>query len=385
MTDIARRPFRDLPRRSWRRRADGYNLIEMMFVMGIMSVLAAMAIVQINASRAALKGDAAMRVVMTTMNQAREMAITQRRYMQVNFAAPRTINVVREDTTTTTTPLSSIPFEGGATFAIYSGLPDTPDAFGKSAAHVLHVERRNGDDRQVRAGRHARGFERPDGKWQRVSLDSQPRPVIARHHGPGFDGPCAGVPVGRQRLESGVAMQMSSESGFSVVETIVSIGVLTTGIIGAAAVLVAGMTNLNSSPADVVVTQKASQAVEAVFAARDSHKLTWSQIRNVRGPSGNDGGVFLDGPQPLKKAGADGLVNTADDTTVETVVLPGKDQMIGTSDDQTLTLNQFQREIAIADVPGENGQLRSITVTITYQNGPTKRTYVLTTFISSYA
>jgi type II secretory pathway pseudopilin PulG len=180
-------------------------------------------------------------------------------------------------------------------------------------------------------------------------------------------------------------MQMSSESGFSVVETIVSIGVLTTGIIGAAAVLVAGMTNLNSSPADVVVTQKASQAVEAVFAARDSHKLTWSQIRNVRGTSGNDGGVFLDGPQPLKKAGADGLVNTADDTTVETVVLPGKDQMIGTSDDQTLTLNQFQREIAIADVAGENGQLRSITVTITYQNGPTKRTYVLTTFISSYA
>ena len=112
MTDIARRPFRDLPRRSWRRRADGYNLIEMMFVMGIMSVLAAMAIVQINASRAALKGDAAMRVVMTTMNQAREMAITQRRYMQVNFAAPRTINVVREDTTTTTTPLSSHSVRG---------------------------------------------------------------------------------------------------------------------------------------------------------------------------------------------------------------------------------------------------------------------------------
>jgi prepilin-type N-terminal cleavage/methylation domain-containing protein len=134
MTEITHRRFRDLPHRSWRGRADGYNLIEMMFVMGIMSVLAAMAIVQINASRAALKGDAAMRVVMTTMNQAREMAITQRRYMQVNFAAPRTINVVREDTTTTTTALSSVPFEGGATFALYSGLPDTPDAFGKSSS-----------------------------------------------------------------------------------------------------------------------------------------------------------------------------------------------------------------------------------------------------------
>jgi prepilin-type N-terminal cleavage/methylation domain-containing protein len=133
MTEIMRRPFRDLPRRSWRR-AGGYNLIEMMFVMGIMSVLAGMAIVQINASRAALKGDAAMRVVMTQMNQAREMAITQRRYMQVNFAAPRTVAIVREDTTTTTTPLSAVPFEGGATFSLYAGLPDTPDAFGKSAA-----------------------------------------------------------------------------------------------------------------------------------------------------------------------------------------------------------------------------------------------------------
>jgi hypothetical protein len=191
--------------------------------------------------------------------------------------------------------------------------------------------------------------------------------------------------MGRQRLESGVAMQTSNESGFSIVETIVSIGVLTTGILGAAAVLVAGMTNLNSSPADVVVTQKASQAVEAVFAARDSHKLTWAQIRNVQGASGADGGIFLDGPQPLKLPGPDGLVNTADDTTIETVVFPGKDQILGTADDQTITLAQFTREIKITDVSGENGQLRTITVTITYQNGPTKRTYVLTTFISSFA
>ena len=89
--------------------------------------------------------------------------------------------------------------------------------------------------------------------------------------------------------------------------------------------------------------------------------------------------------RPLKLPGADGLVNTADDGAVETVVLPGKDKLLNTSDDQILTLNQFKREIAIADVTGENGQLRSITVTITYQNGPTKRTYVLKTFISSYS
>ncbi len=180
-------------------------------------------------------------------------------------------------------------------------------------------------------------------------------------------------------------MPASSERGFSLVETVVSIGVLTVGLLGAAAVLSAGMQNLSSSPGDVIVTQKAAQAVEAVFSARDSHRLTWNQILNVHGTSDSTGGIFLDGPQPLKVAGADGLVNTSDDGAVETITLPGKDQMLGTSDDLVTTLNGYTREIMIRNVPNENGQLRSITVTITYQNGPTKRTYTLSTFISAYS
>jgi type II secretory pathway pseudopilin PulG len=179
-------------------------------------------------------------------------------------------------------------------------------------------------------------------------------------------------------------MRISSSKGFSLAETVIALGVLTTGVIGAAGVLTVGMTNLSSSPADVVMTQKASQAIEAVFSARDSHKLTWAQIRNVYGAS-NDGGVFLDGPQPLKVAGVDGLVNTADDGAIETVILPGKDGQIGTADDLTVTLTQYTREIMIRDVANESGSLRSIVVTITYQSGPTKRTYVLSSYISSYS
>ena len=79
----------------------------------------------------------------------------------------------------------------------------------------------------------------------------------------------------------------------------IALGVLTVGVLGAAAVLATGMQHLSSSPADVVVTQKAAQAIEAVFSARDSHKVTWAQIRNVKGASGSDGGIFLDGPQSL--------------------------------------------------------------------------------------
>jgi Tfp pilus assembly protein PilV len=76
-------------------------------------------------------------------------------------------------------------------------------------------------------------------------------------------------------------MRVTSAKGFSLAETVIALGVLTTGILGAAAVLASGMQNLSSSPADVVTTQKAAEAMEAVFSARQSGKLTWTQINNV--------------------------------------------------------------------------------------------------------
>lgn len=165
---------------------------------------------------------------------------------------------------------------------------------------------------------------------------------------------------------------VSNERGFSLAETIIAIGVLTTGIIGAASVLVTGMQKLSSAPADVIVTQKATQAVESVFAARDSKKLTWAQINNV-----SNGGVFLDGPQPVDLPGVDGLVGTADDAAagIEYIDLPN----------QQIALTSYTRQIQITDVAGENSMLRKVVVTITFQDGPTTRSYVLTTYISSYA
>ena len=176
----------------------------------------------------------------------------------------------------------------------------------------------------------------------------------------------------------------------------IALGVLTVGVLGAAGVLTTGMQKLSTSPGDVVVMQKATEAIEAVFSARDSQRLAWSQLQNVIG-AGSDGGVFLDGPQPLHTAGPDGLVNTTDDdTAIESVVLPGHDQLLGVPwttcvpcavDDITLVLTQYTREIKIRNVANENNQLRSVTVTITYlnQNGSALRSYTLTTFMSAYS
>ena len=176
--------------------------------------------------------------------------------------------------------------------------------------------------------------------------------------------------------------QSSASRGFSLIETVIALGVMTTGMLGAAAVLTVGMQKVTSSPGDLVATQKANEAIESVFSGRDSHTITWAQLKNLHGATGSDNGIFLDGAQPLKVAGADGLLDTADDGAVETVTLPGRDQMLGTFDDQTITLDGYSREIAIRDVETD---LRSITVTITYQSGALKRNYTITTYISNFS
>jgi hypothetical protein len=177
-----------------------------------------------------------------------------------------------------------------------------------------------------------------------------------------------------------------SDRGFSLIEVMFALGVLMAGVLGAAAVLAAGTRMLGSSPGDMIGTQKAAQAIESVFAARDSHLLTWAQIRNVNG-AGADGGVFLDGPQPMKLAGPDGLVNTADDAgqPMESTTEPGPDRLFNTADDETRELTGYTRQISIRDVPGENGNLRSVVVTIVFRFGETTRTQTVTTYVSSYS
>jgi type II secretory pathway pseudopilin PulG len=170
--------------------------------------------------------------------------------------------------------------------------------------------------------------------------------------------------------------QRGSESGFSLVETVVSIGVLTVGALGLAGVFTVGMQKTMSSPNELLATNKAAGAIESVFSARDSN-TPWAQMRNVDG-----GGIFLNGPQPLKTDGADGVMNTADDGVVESFVLPGRDQLLGTPDDITKTLDGFTREIRIVDLSDD---LRAVTVTITYKAGPDIKSYALTAYISTFA
>jgi Tfp pilus assembly protein PilV len=151
------------------------------------------------------------------------------------------------------------------------------------------------------------------------------------------------------------------ESGFSLVETLISMGVLTVGALGMAAVFAQGLQSTATSPNELLATQKAAEAIESVFSARDSRTLTWAQVRNT-----SDGGVFLGGAMDMNLAGTDGLINTGD--TGETL--------------ESTNLERFTRQIRITDLSAE---LRTITVTIKYPAGSSTRTYALTAYISAFA
>lgn len=173
-----------------------------------------------------------------------------------------------------------------------------------------------------------------------------------------------------------------SERGISLIETMIAVAVMSVCLIGTASVLTQGVQRTNSSPGDLIATQKAQEAIESVFSARDSKVLSWAQIRNVSGASGSDAGIFLDAALPIKDAGPDGLVGTPDDGAIETMTFPGRDGLLGTADDEVRSLEGYQREIRIRDL---QPNLRSITVTVTFQSGSSRRTYALTAYISNYA
>lgn len=174
---------------------------------------------------------------------------------------------------------------------------------------------------------------------------------------------------------------MSNERGFTLVEALVAMGITVVGVMSLTMVLTYGTRMLVSGQGQMIASQRASEAVETVFKARDSRVIEWDQIRNVVG-EGADAGVFLDGPREIRDAGGDGLINTADDGDVIEIIKPGVDGLLGTEDDERTPIHGFTREIEIRDI---NPTLRQIRVIVKYKSDGAEREYVLTTYVSAYA
>lgn len=173
------------------------------------------------------------------------------------------------------------------------------------------------------------------------------------------------------------------ERGFTLLETMIAMVILSFGILSVASVYTQGIQVSNSNQISFIAQQKAQEAMETIFTARDSGTLTFPNIANV-----SQGGVFLNGPQQLCDAGPDGVLGTADDNcAVPNVIVtgPGPDQVLGTADDTVINLNPWMtRTIAIVPVQGTTN-LNQVTITVNYTYQGRSSQFVLVSYISGWA
>lgn len=183
----------------------------------------------------------------------------------------------------------------------------------------------------------------------------------------------------------------SIQKGFTLVETMIAITILSIAIVTLIAAFGSAVGATQHAEENLIAREKALQALESVYAARNDQQITsFSQIANI-----SNGGIFTNGATQLLCAGPDGLVNTADDVNCpasgpcaagpECVVLPGPDGILGTADDVAMSLANFTRQIQITQVTGYQN-LDQVVVTITYTQGGTTptQTYTVDSLISSY-
>lgn len=181
--------------------------------------------------------------------------------------------------------------------------------------------------------------------------------------------------------------RVHQQAGFTLLEALIAIVILSFGILSLASVYAQGIQVASLTQFDYIAEKQAEEAVETIFAARDSKLLAWTNIRNVTGAGGANDGVFVVGPTPLLAAGPDGLYGTVDDDPANpTVVIvnAGPDKILGTADDVVMSLTNMTRTIAIVDVVGETG-LRQITITMTYTVGHTTRQFTLVSYIAQFS
>lgn len=186
------------------------------------------------------------------------------------------------------------------------------------------------------------------------------------------------------------------EQGFTLIEVLISICVLTVGLVSLLGVFGIAMATTQTSQMDLIAKQIATETMESMYSARDTDNIQWEGIQNntVVNPDGTTG-IFLTGFQPVNNAGPDGIFGTADDAAAGAQVMtpPGPDGTYGNVDDANAAfpLTNFTRQIVISDLDpftgaALSGNLRSYAITIQYSTPQFKlpKQYILAGYISQY-
>jgi prepilin-type N-terminal cleavage/methylation domain-containing protein len=125
------------------KREAGFSLIEVIVVVAVIAILSAMAIVLTQGTLQSYKANAAQDSVVAQLRRARELAISKRRNVRIDFNLPNQIvTTVQYRFGETPGPAIAPVYlndadqgvSDGSQFFLFPGLPDTPMGFGNTQA-----------------------------------------------------------------------------------------------------------------------------------------------------------------------------------------------------------------------------------------------------------
>lgn len=172
-----------------------------------------------------------------------------------------------------------------------------------------------------------------------------------------------------------ITKNRGSQAGFTIIETLVAMVVLTIGLMSVATVFSSSLEVIALAQADSIAQHEAQQMIEGIFAARNTGAISFSALQNQS--SAPKIGIFKDGMTPAYQAGPDGIMNTTDDGPALEIGPDGK------------PLSNFQRQIAITTVFLQDGvspdpNERKVQVWVRYTMGRMVRTYTQVTYVSTF-
>ena len=365
-----------------RQAQQGFSLIELIFVIAVALIITAGALMQFVPVVKNARAENALQTTLSQMRNARGLAIDQRRQYRLSFVAPGTIQldqVVVDPVTGIQSYLlaSTIDLPTDTQFIAITGIPTagsgTPDNLPTTGAAI--------DFGVDYGGAKTRIFFQPDGR----ALDNAGRlnngVVYMARPGELMSSRAVSVLGATGRLkgwrlidkgagQSGMDRMMSHvqvlrsrrparskrSAGFSLIEVIIAVVILSVGLMALLAVFASG-----GLGHQVLARRSDRQAKGARGAGRRVQlratilSIAFTDIQNV-----SNGGIFNDGFQPLYLPGANGITGTAQDTTtLDTMNLPGPDGKLGTADDVTVPLVNFKRQILISPITNADGTHQS--------------------------
>jgi prepilin-type N-terminal cleavage/methylation domain-containing protein len=108
----------------------GFSLIEVLVVLGITGVMAAMTMMIAPAFARSARPDAGTTQVLGILRSARALAVTERRDVELRFVGLDRIEIARVEVPgPATTVVSTMQLENRVQFAVQPGVPNTPDGF----------------------------------------------------------------------------------------------------------------------------------------------------------------------------------------------------------------------------------------------------------------